>query len=153
MEHFRHHYAAQTRQPPFHLAAEAEALWRSYAFPGNVRELRNIVIRLTTRHAGQVVGAAALEVELDLPDEPPPAAAPATSMLDQGAGDAIVTAAMHRLRQREPFSLDRLLDTTERGYIEAALKLAHGNVSQAARLLGIHRTTLYNRMEAAAREP
>jgi transcriptional regulator with GAF, ATPase, and Fis domain len=79
------HYAAQTQQQPFHLAAEAEALWRSYAFPGNVRELRNIVIRLTTRHAGQVVGAAALEVELDLPDEPPPAAAPATSMLDQGA--------------------------------------------------------------------
>ena len=36
---------------------------------------------------------------------------------------------------------------------EAALKLAHGNVSQAARLLGIHRTTLYNRMEATAREP
>jgi len=56
------------------------------------------------------------------------------------------------LRQREPFSLDRLLDATERGYIEAALKLAHGNVSQAARLLGIHRTTLYNRMEASFRE-
>ena len=72
---------------------------------------------------------------------------------DRASGDAIIAAATHRLRQREPFSLDRLLDATERGYIEAALKLAHGNVSQAARLLGIHRATLYNRMEATAREP
>ena len=59
---------------------------------------------------------------------------------------------MQRLRQREAFSLDAMLGATERGYIEAALKLAHGNVSQAARLLGIHRTTLYNRMESAGRE-
>jgi transcriptional regulator of acetoin/glycerol metabolism len=36
--------------------------------------------------------------------------------------------------------------------LQAALRLAHGNVSQAARLLGINRTTLYNRMESFARE-
>jgi two-component system nitrogen regulation response regulator GlnG len=46
-----------------------------------------------------------------------------------------------------------LLAETERSYIEAALRLAHDNVSQAARLLGINRTTLYNRMESFAREP
>jgi len=34
----------------------------------------------------------------------------------------------------------------ERGYIEAALKLTRGNVSQAAKLLGVNRTTLYSRM-------
>jgi len=49
-------------------------------------------------------------------------------------------------------SLDQLLAETERNYIEAALRLAHDNVSQAARLLGINRTTLYNRMESFARE-
>ncbi|SBT07762.1 hypothetical protein PROAA_2310023 [Candidatus Propionivibrio aalborgensis] len=32
------------------------------------------------------------------------------------------------------------------------MRLAHGNVSQAARLLGINRTTLYNRMESFAKE-
>ena len=47
----------------------------------------------------------------------------------------------------------RLLAETERNYIESALRLTHGNVSQAARLLGINRTTLYNRMESFAKEP
>ena len=152
LEHFRQMYAAQTRQSPFRLSPDATALWLAYSFPGNVRELRNVVIRLTTKHPGQTVDAGALEVELDLPDEPLAAGASSATAADEISGDAIVTAASHRLRQREPFSLDRLLDATERGYIEAALKLAHGNVSQAARLLGIHRTTLYNRMEASFRE-
>ena len=153
LEHFRQLYAAQTQQRPFSLSVEAQALWLGYAFPGNVRELRNIVIRLTTRHAGLIVDAGALEAELDLPDEPLVASATLPTAVDVESSEVIVAAASHRLRQREPFSLDRLLDATERAYIEAALKLAHGNVSQAARLLGIHRTTLYNRMESSSREP
>jgi DNA-binding NtrC family response regulator len=39
--------------PPFTLDARRPALWLDYTFPGNVRELRNIVIRLTARYAGQ----------------------------------------------------------------------------------------------------
>ena len=50
------------------------------------------------------------------------------------------------------FDVDGTLAETERDYIEAALRLTHGNVSQAARLLGINRTTLYNRMESFAKE-
>jgi DNA-binding NtrC family response regulator len=107
---------------------------------------------LTTRHSGRLVDATALEAELDLPDEPQEFTVNSPSGADALTSDALIAAAMHRLRQKDPFSLDRLLDATERGYIEAALKLAHGNVSQAARLLGIHRTTLYNRMESSARE-
>ena len=42
--------------------------------------------------------------------------------------------------------LDELLQSLERGYIEAALKLTRGNVSQAAKLLGVNRITLYSRM-------
>lgn len=153
LSHFRQVYAAQTQQLPFTLTAAAERAWLDYAFPGNVRELRNIVIRLTSKYAGQTVEATALLSELDLPDEPlgEANASPVVSVCET-ASEGIVQAAMQRLRQREPFSLDRLLDATERGYIDAALKLAHGNVSQAARLLGIHRTTLYNRMESSSRE-
>ena len=76
-------------------------------------------------------------------DRPPPT--------NDKEADAILSAANQRLQQPEPFSLDRHLAETERNYIEAALQLAHGNVSQAARLLGINRTTLYNRMESFAR--
>ena len=39
-----------------------------------------------------------------------------------------------------------MLQSLERGYIEAALRLTRGNVSQAAKLLGVNRTTLYSRM-------
>ncbi|WP_434735883.1 sigma-54-dependent transcriptional regulator [Candidatus Accumulibacter meliphilus] len=152
LEHFRQLYAAQAQLLPFSLSAEASRLWLDYCFPGNVRELRNIVIRLASKHSGQVVDVAALEAELDVPDEPLAAATGIATGGEEADGEAIIAAAMQRLRQRQPFSLDGLLNATERGYIEAALKLAHGNVSQAARLLGIHRTTLYNRMESSARE-
>ena len=116
-----------------------------------MRELRNIVIRLTARYPGQTVQKSALEAELDLQDEPlTPINAPPS--LVSAESDALIVAASRRLQQPDPFSLDCLLAETERNYIEAALRLAHGNVSQAARLLGINRTTLYNRMESFARE-
>ena len=153
LEHFRQRYAT-AGQAPFELAPDAYALWSHYGFPGNVRELRNIVIRLTAKYAGQTVDAAALEAELDLQDD-----APATYAVDgistggnASDADALLVSASTRLQQPAPFNLDRLLAQTERAYIEAALRLAHGNVSQAARRLGINRTTLYNRMESLAKE-
>ena len=47
-----------------------------------------------------------------------------------------------------PFNLDETLKAWERGYIEAAMRLTRGNVSQAAKLLGVNRTTLYSRMSS-----
>ncbi|MGZ8201978.1 MAG: helix-turn-helix domain-containing protein, partial [Burkholderiales bacterium] len=43
--------------------------------------------------------------------------------------------------------LDDTLQQWERGYVEAALAITQGNLTRAARLLGIHRTTLYSRMQ------
>ena len=151
LEHFRQRYTTST-SAPFTLSDEAQGLWSRYAFPGNVRELRNIVIRLSAKFSGQVVEYTELEAELDLQDDPsvpaqPPIAKPVTQ------NDALIATACARLQQPEPFSLDQLLADTERNHVEAALRLAKGNVSQAARLLGINRTTLYNRMESIARGP
>ncbi|HMW16742.1 MAG TPA: sigma-54 dependent transcriptional regulator [Accumulibacter sp.] len=152
LDYFRRLYADQTRLTPFDLEPEAEKLWREYPFPGNVRELRNIVIRLISKYAGNQIDAPTLAGELDLPDEPLPIPQTSLAELTDETVDTLFESATRRLRQRDAFSLDQLLSATERAYIEAALKLAHGNVSQAARLLGIHRTTLYNRMESAARD-
>ncbi len=56
------------------------------------------------------------------------------------------TAAERQLRT--PGScLDEIMECWERRYIDAALKLSHGNLSHAARLLSINRTTLYSRIE------
>jgi DNA-binding NtrC family response regulator len=47
--------------------------------------------------------------------------------------------------------LDQLLHEWEQSYIQAALFMTHGNLAQAARLLGLRRTTLYSRMQASGR--
>jgi len=137
LEHFRRLCAAQAARQPFELDAPAAQRWRRYDFPGNVRELRNIVIRLTAKYAGQRVGEAELAAELDL---------------EAGAGPAaegpLLEQAQRQLERASGFSLDQTLKAWEKSYIQAALRLTHGNVSQAAKLLGVNRTTLYSRMQS-----
>ena len=65
LNHFRAYYARQIKQPPFDLHPQALQLWEQYNFPGNTRELRNIVIRLATKHAGRTVSATQLQEEFD----------------------------------------------------------------------------------------
>jgi DNA-binding NtrC family response regulator len=139
LEHFRRLYATQSGGQPFTLDPPAEARWLRYPFPGNVRELRNIVIRLTTKYAGQRLSVAELEPELDLQSPLPGPGSEAGALVDQ---------ALRLLEHGGPFNLDETLKAWERGYIEAALRLTRGNVSQAAKLLGVNRTTLYSRMNA-----
>ena len=129
LEHFRR--LAPGR--PFELDDAATERWRNYDFPGNVRELRNIVIRLSAKYPGQRLSLAELEPELDLDQ-------------DAKGANAIVEQALQQLERSGQFDLDQTLKAWERAYIEAALKLTRGNVSQAAKLLGINRTTLYSRM-------
>jgi DNA-binding NtrC family response regulator len=143
LDHFRDFYAKQAATKPFELDAASKALWLDYSFPGNVRELRNIVIRLTTKHAGAPVNAEQLQSELDMESmelELPglPLGQDFKSVLD---------AAKRHLQMQKNFNLDLTLQEWEKGYVEAALKITQGNLSQAAKLLGIHRTTLYSRMQ------
>ncbi|HZN86679.1 MAG TPA: helix-turn-helix domain-containing protein, partial [Burkholderiales bacterium] len=123
------------RKNAFELDPAATERWLRYGFPGNVRELRNIVLRLSAKYPGQRISVAELEAELDVDSAEP------------GAGrDSIADQALRQLERGAPFDLDQTLKAWERGYIEAALRLTRGNVTQAAKLLGINRTTLYSRM-------
>ena len=150
LEHFRAVYAAQADLPPFRLTEAAKKRLLNYPFPGNVRELRNIAIRLTTKCAGKQVDVSDLEAELDLGNHSPAAGvppAPASASLAE-----LVSIALNDIQSRHDFNLDATLHLWEQAYIEAAQQLAHDNMSQAARLLGVNRTTLYNRIDTLARE-
>jgi len=138
LEHFSRLAAVRSGRPAFELDAGAAERWQRYDFPGNVRELRNIVIRLATKFPGQQLSSAELEAEFDLETALPQVATQAAA--------AITEQALRQLERAGAFNLDETLKAWERGYIEAALRLTRGNVSQAARLLGINRTTLYSRM-------
>jgi len=142
-DHFRDFYARQAAVKPFDLDAKALALWLDYSFPGNVRELRNIVIRLTTKHAGQRINAEQLQAELDM--ESMEIDLPGLPMGQDFK--SVLDAAKKHLQMQKNFNLDHTLQEWEKGYVEAALMITQGNLSQAAKLLGIHRTTLYSRMQ------
>ncbi len=142
LNHFRAFYAQQIKQAPFELLPEALQCWEQYSFPGNTRELRNIVIRLTTKYPGKTVNQAQLQDEFD-PME--------TSLFTQGgASSGSIKLQLQQGRFNElktgKFSLDQYLREQEGQYIAAALELAAGNISEAAKLLGINRTTLHSRM-------
>jgi len=137
LDHFRAYYAQQIKQTPFELDPQALQCWERYSFPGNTRELRNIVIRLTTKYPGNTVNLAQLQDELD----------PLETSATGGQKTENRKQVFDRLLA-DNFSLDQYLHEQEDYYIAAALELASGNISEAARLLGINRTTLHSRLAA-----
>jgi len=153
LDHFGEFYARQSGAKPFSLDPGATKLWLDYSFPGNVRELRNIVIRLCTKYPDRAVTADQLVTELDWDDpESVEPAAPQNSSAAVGSTLSIDAARKH-LQGQKNIQLDQLLKNLERSYVEAALEITHGNLSKAARLLGMHRTTLYSRMQGYEQVP
>ena len=110
--------------------------------------MRNIVIRLTARYPGQVVSTAQLLVEFDTSEDVDRNSPENATETDDGQR---LQAARKHLQTAARIDLDATLATWERSYIDAALELSGGNVSEAARRLGVNRTTLYNRMETRQR--
>ena len=133
LEHFKNLYAMGNET--FTLEQAAIDCLKNYTFPGNVRELRNIVIRLSAKYPGRKVSLIALREELE------------TEVPELEHDSQVVTEALEQELLEKKFRLDEKLSDWEKLYITTALKISGGNLSKAARLLGINRTTLYSRIQ------
>jgi len=123
---------------PFVLDDGARELWQQYDYPGNVRELRNIVIRLGTKYPGQSVNKIQLCAEFETQLSANALAENATAVSDEMIAQEI---------RADEFDLDKLLGEIESRSIRIALEMNDNNVSKAAKALKINRTTLYSRVQ------
>jgi transcriptional regulator with PAS, ATPase and Fis domain len=117
VQHFLTKYAVKHGREVSHVSSSALALLQAYEFPGNARELANIVERAVIVATGK-----RLE-DHDLP--------------------ASVAAAAQARRQREQ---PRTLVEVEAAYIAEVLTASGGNKSECARILGISRKNLYEKI-------
>lgn len=124
VEHFVQLESLQVRFSP-----EALDCLSAYHWPGNVRQLRNVVLRLGIGAAGQTIGAE--QTRAALPPDPvtPPEETPLP-----GSSPA-------------PDRPAPTMEEAERLAIEKALAACGYNQSEAAQRLGVGRTTLYRKMK------
>ena len=129
VRHFAARHRRKSAQPAPTWAPEAITALQQHRWPGNIRELANIVERLAILHAGREVTA--VHVREVLPD---------------AREGAVASRALP-----DPTTLDgplsETLDDFERLLIQRALSGAQGNIAEAARRLKTDRPNLYRRMK------
>jgi DNA-binding NtrC family response regulator len=125
-EYFLARYAQRNRAGATGLAADAIAALHSYSFPGNVRELEHLIERAAVKAGGRAITADQIQEELSKAKATAP-----------GAFDV-------QSATRLPFH--EAVGIWERHLIQMALDSSHGNKSDAARRLGIHRRLLYEKL-------
>ena len=125
-----------TRDENARIPPELAALLESYPWPGNARELRNVVERFAT------FGRA--DVALLFGDSAAPGGAIPTGPGSSRAG-AIDLAAVEHLPYHE--AKRRVLEALQRSLLPRAIERAGGSIPKAAQLLGIPKASLYRMLD------
>jgi sigma-54 specific flagellar transcriptional regulator A len=167
---------ARAGRPYVQFAPTALQALRTYPWPGNVRELGNLIERMAVQCGARSVGIADLPQRFRPADwdaeeamvAVPPAVGPAgvAGAAGESSGDVpgLDTAAIgEEAAPMAPALVDMLLETLPEGFdlraylesleqrlIERALQSSGGTVAQAARLLGLRRTTLVEKLRKYA---
>jgi DNA-binding NtrC family response regulator len=126
-QHFLRKYAQEYERPQINFAPESLRILCEYDWPGNIRELQNMVERVVSLCApGQTIG------KDDLPEE-------------------LINRERSTTRGFSPFLSDQLfhdakaeaVSSFEKEYLRSLLEKNGGNISQAARQAGIDRKTIH----------
>ncbi len=136
-EHFLRKYARRNARAATSLSPEAMNKLAAYDFPGNVRELENVIERAAILSRGDVIQAE----HLAFTSRGTPASRGA-----RVSHPEIVDAAQSE-PPAGPRDLDEKLEDIERTELMLALARAGGNKAEMARQLGMQRTTLYYRLK------
>jgi DNA-binding NtrC family response regulator len=125
VDHFVRRYNDEFKKHIQGFTPEAVSLLASYAWPGNVRELQNVVERAMVLVDGPWIGSADLPLDVTVaPGRSGPGHPPEVSRMD----------------------LIEASDRFERMIVQRVLEEVGGNVSEAARVLGLHRNSLRTRL-------
>jgi len=117
--HFLAVYAARNNKPIQSIDTELANRLLQYDFPGNVRELENIIAAAVLLEPGGVLQLASAPILQNLPER------------------------RENRRRDDLISLAEL----EKGHITRVLRAVGGNRTQAARILGVNATTVYRKIE------
>ena len=125
-EHFLNTYAEENGFLPKALSEETRDLLLQYDWPGNIRELKNLVERLSIMVSGDTIYPEDLPTldGMSIPKQP-------GSFPDLGVGK----------------TLRQVREAVERHYIAEALERHGGNVTRASNALGIERTNLHKKIK------
>ncbi len=149
------HFSARLAGVPVRFDAGAIDVLMEQAWPGNVRELKNVVERAQAHFPGEIIGRDALAKLLR------PVASAANAPVAHSATNAAVArrAPASRSNPSTPstlppirdfseggIDLKRILNDLEHAYIVEALNASGGAVAATAKMLGLQRTTLIEKM-------
>ncbi|MEK6622109.1 MAG: sigma-54 dependent transcriptional regulator [Planctomycetota bacterium] len=145
VKHFVHKYNTEFKKNINQIPPETEKILVGYSWPGNIRELKNVIERAVLI-AGKETLSPELVAPIELVRKPHGeiVAVHADTVDDANAGDAGGTPANGGEGGEKQEA--RSLANIEKQYIQKVLKETSWRRTEAAKILGINRTTLYNKI-------
>jgi len=128
-QHFLEKYSLEMKKDIGKISAYAMSILEKYAFPGNVRELENIVERSVALETSNIVLPGSLTL----------------SNLRMGREPTEIN--LKQKLDANGIQLDKVMAEIEKDYVAQAMEMAHGSKQQAADLLGINLRSLRYRLE------
>jgi two-component system nitrogen regulation response regulator NtrX len=129
--HFAARYAADRRVSPPDVSDDAMAALQAYDWPGNVRQLRNVIERTIILAPGERIGS------IDIDMLPPEILSDQASLTPSEAVKAIMGTPLREARE-----------TFEREYLRVQIRRFSGNISRTANFIGMERSALHRKLKA-----